>query len=54
MKVTATVRLSGEHAVSERRFSKEVSSIAEGEAWVKALAESAERAGHMLAMATIH
>jgi hypothetical protein len=53
MKVMATVELSGSHAITHRRFEKEVDGYAAAEAWVKALAESAERQGHRLVSAVV-
>lgn len=54
MKVSATVQLSGDHAVKHRTFTAEVEDIDHADRWVHALSESAERQGHALVVAVIY
>ena len=54
MKVTATVQLSGDHAVKHRTFTAEVEDTDHADRWIDGLRESAERQGHALVVAIIH
>jgi hypothetical protein len=53
MKVTATVQLSGDHAVKHRTFTAEVEDTDHADRWIDGLRESAERQGHILVVAII-
>lgn len=46
MKVTATIRLSGQHAITHRTFTADVENQAHADRWLKGLREMCERHGH--------